>query len=291
MVLYSLQWLVQMTLSKARTSSAIVALVAMSTFGCNDSTGPGTVDASSALQSLSLGFQALTDAAGSGGVLIAAPDAATSLDAITPFLDRINVSIDESSQQMFALGLRETFPEGTCEEDIFFDPGAEPGTCTPAFNPLVLVLWQSHSATEVPDRMLFVLTEAGTTNFDFEVDPNASIALYMEGQDNPWISVIGNLSSQIAGTDQSCDDFTLPPYARSGDCNIANFTEQGSILFAPLQDPTGNDRIQVEIPQQSLHGLWLDVTEVQQISATASRIGLTRALAKRVNAARLAPAR
>jgi hypothetical protein len=281
-----------MTLSKARASSAVVALIAMFASGCNDSTGPGSVDASSALQSLSLGFEALGNAAGSGGVTISAPDAASSLDAIEPFLDRVNVSIDGSSQQMFGLGLRETFPAGTCEEDIFFDPNADPGTCTPVTSPVVLVLWQSHSATELPDRMLFVITNVGASNFDFEADPNASLALYMEDPDNPWISVIGNLSSQMTGTDEGCgDDFTLPPYARSGECNIANFSEQGSILFAPLQDPTGSDRIQIEIPQQSMHGLWLDVTEVQQVSATANRLGITRALARRVNAARLAPAR
>ncbi|MFL5636162.1 MAG: hypothetical protein ACJ79F_05555 [Gemmatimonadaceae bacterium] len=291
MVPYSLQWLVQMTLSKARTSSAIVALVAMFASGCNDSTGPGSVDASSALQSLSLGLQAFANASAGSGVV--APDVGTSFDAIAPFLDRVNVTIDGSSQQMFGLGVRETFPAGTCEEDIFFDPDfpPDPGSCTPALNPVILVLWQSHSATELPDRMMLVLTQAGTTNFDFEVDPNASVALYLEDQNNPWISVIGNLSSQIVETDQNCDGFPLPPYARSGDCTISNFSEHGSILFAPVQDPTGNDRIQVEIPQQSLHGLWLDVTEVQQISASASRIGLTRALTKRVNAARLTPTR
>ncbi|MFL5593488.1 MAG: hypothetical protein ACJ785_02630 [Gemmatimonadaceae bacterium] len=280
-----------MTLSKTRSSSAIVALLAMFASGCNDSTGPGTVDASSALQSLSLGLQALGTGSAEAGVT--APDLGTTFDAITPFLDQVNVSIDGSSEQMFGLGLRETFPDGTCEEDIFVDPNfpPDPGTCTPVFNPVVLMLWQAHSATELPDRLIFLITEAGPTNFDFEADPNASVALYMEGQDNLWISVIGTLSTQIAGGNQDCGDFPLPPYARSGDCNIAAFTEQGSVLFAPVQDPTGPDRISLEIPHQSLHGFWLNVTEVQQISATVGRVGFSRALAKRVNAVRLSRTR
>jgi hypothetical protein len=38
---------------------------------------------------------------------------------IGPLLGQVNVTIDGTSQAMFALGPRETFPLGRCEETLF----------------------------------------------------------------------------------------------------------------------------------------------------------------------------
>lgn len=240
---------------------------------CNDSTGPSKLEPNAALQSLVLGIGSVPF--GSGPVPIRAD---ASFAALAPLLDQVDVTIDGKTQSMFALGMRETFPAGTCLEDIFvfesFPP--EEGWCTPADTGLGVVLWQSHSAFAPPDRMILMIADVGTVNFDFDsfvvfdepnefttTFPRSGVAIYLEGEDNFWMSLSGSLTSQVAATSQSCG-IQLPPYAKAGSCSISTFDEQGAITFGRLTEtgPTA-ERLNVTIPRQSITGLWLNITETQ----------------------------
>jgi hypothetical protein len=263
--------------SPVRVATASVALLC-SLSACSDSSGPKKLDSSAALQSLALGVGALATVETPG----VGPMVGVNFDEIAPFLDQINVGIDGSSQTMFALGMRETFPAGTCIENIYVDPDfpPPPDICTSPQLGLGVLLWQSHSASAPPDRMIFLLADAGPISFDYgsnlyEIGPNPSplngIALYMEDVGNLenfadfWLSASGSLTSQIEATPQSCG-LPLPPYAKSGSCSIATFDEQGTITFAEFSEtgPTTNRRV-VTIPRQTIHGLWQSITETQPI--------------------------
>ena len=260
-----------MIASKARIHAALLVFATAFISACgSDSTGPGSIDSNAALQSLSLGLQ------GMGGVgSPTAPEINASFGGIAPLLDQVTVTVDGSSQTMFGLGLRETFPEGTCLETLYVDPAFPPlpGVCTPPPTGLVVVLWQSHSASRPPDRMVVIVADTGTKNFDpesgsgsYQLPLDFQFALYVEGEDNVWGSLSGTLTSRVAATTQSCD-LPLPPYAKAGVCNIATFDEQGSIVFEPfLSDAPSTRRLNLAIPRQTLHGLLLAISEVQPIS-------------------------
>jgi hypothetical protein len=123
--------------------------------------------------------------------------------------------------------------------------------------------------------MILIVADAGTSNFDFssstlEVLP--AFAIYIQGQDNIWGSLSGSLTSQVAGGSQTCD-IPLPPYAKSGACSIATFDEQGSIVFEDFTlDAPSTQRLTIAIPHQTLHGLWLAISEVQPVPFTANRL-------------------
>jgi hypothetical protein len=191
---------------------------------------------------------------------------------IARFLGQVNVSIDGTTQSMFALGTRQSFPAGTCMEDLFTSVSLPPYTdCTPPAPGVSIFLWQSHSASALPDRMIFIAADAGTSNFsfpdNFDFESPAvfpALAIYMQGTDSFWSSLSGSLTSQIAATSQSCD-LPLPPYAKAATCNVANFDEQGSITFEEFSENGLSGRhLTVTIPPQTVHGLWLDITETQQ---------------------------
>src|SRR5438034_495729 len=150
--------------SKARYSAIVVLATAFLSACGSDSTGPGSIDSNAALQSLSLGLQGVGDIGSP-----TAPPINASFGGIAPLLDQVTVTIDGASQTMFGLGLRETFPDGTCEETLFVDPAfpPEPGVCTPPLAGVAVILWQAHSATEPPDRMILIVADTGTSNFDF----------------------------------------------------------------------------------------------------------------------------
>lgn len=246
---------------------SVALLVSLSACG-SDSTGPSKLGSSAALQSLAMGMGAVVFI-GSPGVAPTARD----FSDIEPFLDQINVTIDGSSQSMFALGLRETFPEGSCIESIFVDPDFPPvpGQCTPPELGLGVLLWQSHSASAPPDRLIVLIADIGTINFasDFTSGSMPGVAIYMEELGDTWFAVAGTLTSQIAATAQSCG-LPLPPYAKSGACSIATFDEQGSITFEELTEtgPSTRHRV-VTIPRQTIHGLWQSITETQPIDLSA----------------------
>ena len=259
------------TKSPAHAAASCVALL-ISLSACGDSSGPSKLDSSAALQSLALGMGALVSVESPG----VAP-MVTDLSEIAPLLDQINVSIDESSQTMFALGVRESFPAGTCVENVFIDPAFPPlpGECTSPELGLGVLLWQSHSASAPPDRMIFLIADVGTTNFDFSSNfydpgptppPVPGVAIYLENVGEMWLSLSGTLTSQIAATTQACG-IPLPPYAKSGSCSVATFDEQGTITFEEFTEtgPSARHRV-VTIPRQTIHGLWQAITETQPVT-------------------------
>jgi hypothetical protein len=256
-----------MPMKKKLALVTIAAATVLST-ACGDSSGPGSVDADGALQSLALGLQGVI----TGGGSPTTPDITTAFAGIAPLLTQAAITIDGHSQPMYAVGLRESFPEGTCEEDLFVDPAFpnEPGVCTaPSLN-TALVFWQSHSAQEPPDRMLFVVADPGTVSFDFDGTVESELpafAFYIEGEDNLWGSLSGALTSTITSLNQPCAT-ELPPYAKSGTCNFASFDEDGDLVLEPFSfdEPTSTQRKTIEIPRQTVHGLWLDITEVQPVT-------------------------
>jgi len=248
--------------------TALCTGLLLSLFACgSDSTGPSSLDSNAALQSLSLGLGAISD--------LESPEAAplnASFSAIAPLLDQINVTIDGTSRTMFGLGLRESFPAGTCAETLFIDPlfPPEPGVCTPPFLGLALVLWQSHAANAPPDRMIFIVGDVGTSSFDNLITSPSDlvlslVAIYLEGQDSFWISASGALTSQVAATSQSCS-IPLPAFAKSATCSIATFDEEGAISFEQLSDVPSTARLNITIPRQTVHGIWQAVTETQPIT-------------------------
>ena len=246
--------------------AALCAGLLLSLSGCGDSTGPSDLDPSAALQSLALGLGPISE---SPALLDA------SFGGIAPLLDQISVTIDGKSQTMFALGLRESFPPGTCEESIFieFPPPPGPATCTPMMQGVGVILWQSHSASAPPDRLIVIFGDVGTSNFDFLAsltstsDVLPASAFYREGEDNGWVSLSGTLTSQVATTNQTCS-LPLPPYAKAATCSIATFDEQGSIVFEPFNafSPIpSTKRLTLTIPRQTIHGLWQAITETQPV--------------------------
>jgi hypothetical protein len=253
--------------SLPRVTAACVGLI-ISLSACGDSTGPGELDSDSALRSLALGMGRLAHLESAEDLPVSAL-----LAAIGPILDQVEVTVDGKSQTMFALGLRESFPAGTCVENLFIYPSfpPEPGVCTPPPLGLALILWQSHSAFLQPDRLIFIAADVGTSNFDFfssltaPIDVLPAFAIYLEGQDNIWLSRSGTLTSQVAATSESCA-LPLPPYAKSGSCNVATFDEEGAITFEELSEMSqipSTRRLNITIPRQTVHGLWQVITETQ----------------------------
>jgi hypothetical protein len=246
-------------ITRERVTAAGAALLLFLAACGSDSTGPSTtLDATAALHSLALGIA--TD--GSSGVYT--PE---SLASFAPQLDQVNVTINGKPQSMFALGLRETYPAGTCMEKLIVDPlnPNPPDQCTPPDFTFALILWQSHSADAPPDRLALIAGDVGPMNFaDVTTGTGAppGFALYTEGQDEVWVSVSGTFMSNVTASNQSCA-VPLPPYAKSGSCNVAAFDEQGTINFEPVTGVTTKDLV---IPRQTIDGIWLDITETQTVT-------------------------
>src|SRR3954469_19098505 len=142
----------------------IFAGLVLSLAACSDSTGPNNLDSSAALRSLSLGVTGLAGGASPAAVSLSA----SSFAAIAPLLNKVNVTIDGTSREMFALGVRESFPDGTCEESLFVPSfPTDPSICTPPSLGVLLLLWRSHSDKAPPDRIIIIAADEGTSNFDF----------------------------------------------------------------------------------------------------------------------------
>jgi hypothetical protein len=255
--------------SLSRVTAAYFALF-ISISACGDSTGPGELDSTGALQSLALGMGAFAGVYSRETVRVFSV-----FGGIDPIIDQVDVTIDGGSQRMFALGLRESFPPGTCVENIFSDPSfpPEPGVCTPPPLGIALMLWQSHSAFRPPDRLLFIAADVGTSNFEFDffsspaepVDMFPAFAMFVEGDHSFWMSVSGTLTSHVTATSESCA-IALPPYAKAGSCSVANFDEEGAIAFEEMSEFSpipSTRRLNVTIPRQTVRGLWQTITETQ----------------------------
>lgn len=257
----------------AAISAAV--LIALLTACGSDSTGPAPSPLSSeaALQSLALGLGSLSGTAVPLSTLL--PSAGSG----EAQLDQVEVNINGKAVSMFALGWRVTFPAGTCEETLFIYPDflPLPGECTPPTLGLTLILWEATTASRSPDRMMIVVADVGTANFSLDFDPfgggNAlpAVAVYIEAPDKLWLAGSGSLTSQVSPGSQACSA-PLPPFAKSGSCNIATFSESGTIGFEELtfggsSAPTARN---VVIPPQTLRGILLDITETTPIQFPAA---------------------
>jgi hypothetical protein len=245
-----------------RISGVLACAALLSLAACSDSSGPNSLDATSALQSLRLGLGGISDIEGPSGATVVG-----SLGVIAPLLDQINVTIDGKSQTMFGLGLRDTYPAGACEEEIFSDPDfpPPPGQCTPMSLGVVLVLWQSHSAGAPPDRMILMAGDEGTTSFDFaSITSVPGVAFYLDGS-NFYISTSGTLTSHVASSGTTCT-VPLPVYAKSATCTLAAFNEQGTITVEADPTSPSDAKHTLTIAPQTVDGVWLSITELQPIS-------------------------
>jgi hypothetical protein len=253
---------------RVRKVHALIAAATIAVSACSDSTGPGSLDSHAALQSLALGLGQLGPTESP-----TAMDADAAFSSIAPLLNQVTVAIDGTPQSMYAFALRESFPAGTCLEDLFPDPFLPPdqGTCTPPPPEVAAILWQTHSASAPPDKLLLLVGNVGTTSYEFSLDsPDfPAMATYIEGPEGFWESTSGTLTTQVASTNQGCN-ITLPPYVKSGSCSFATFTAQGSIVFEEFSFGTVElspgvtvATKTINIPSITLHGLWLSITEIQ----------------------------
>jgi hypothetical protein len=257
-----------LSMRKLSGLTPVCAGLFLSLAACSDSTGPNNLDSSAALRSLSLGVAGLAD-----GASPAAGSLAAAFGAIAPVLEKVNVTIDGTSREMFALGLRESFPPGTCEESLFglsFPP--DPSICTPPSAGVLILLWQSHSDKAPPDRIIVIAADEGTSNFDFYSSDDLvipALALYLEGQnaDNIMFSDTGTLTSHVTATGPTCN-IPLPPYAAAATCNISSFDEEGTISFSGFSDTPTASKV-VTIPRQTIHGLWEDITQTRPFTPVA----------------------
>jgi hypothetical protein len=252
---------------------SFTAIAMLSLTACSDSTGPST-DAEGALQSLSL---AIGGMAGTDGPITATM--VGSLSKLAPFIDQVQVVVAGKSYTMNALGIRESFPEGTCFETIFVTPGFPPpaGSCTPLPPATVLLFWQSRSRNSPPDRMLIVSGSDGTSDFGFDVSSSLpelsdsfALALYSEGTGKGAISTAGRLTMHVSAGSQSCD-LPLPPYAKSATCSISSFAAQADATmeeFDGLSDSGTTKTLSLSIPQQTVHGVWEAITETKPFVLT-----------------------
>jgi hypothetical protein len=265
----------------AAAAASVCLLFSLS--ACSDSTGP-LVDAHGALQSLSLAI---------GGVAAPGTPGASSLsasfDVMEPLLDHVTVTVDGKSRTMYGLAVRETFPAGTCEENLIIYPDFPPvpGDCTPMTLGTQIILWESHAANRPPESLVFIAADEGSTTFSLDgTDPllSSSLALFIDGQTNSggqtrfWLSTAGTLNTQTTSTGQSCS-IPLPPYAKSGTCQFAAFDEQGAITFE-LVTESGTSAAQrtIAVPRQTLHGIWEQITETQPF--TVPPLGAIRGLSR-----------
>lgn len=263
-----------------RPKNLIIALAFIGVAACADSTGPGSVDADAALRSLSLG---LGSEAGNG-VLFALPTSALGTARV---LDQIDVGINGRTERMYALGLRVTYPGGTCLESlVIFPPSQEfPIGCTPPPHGLVLVLWQTRSGSRPPESLVIISADVGTSNFGFafgafpyeetEFSPFGAFAVYINGREELWSSSGGTLTSQVTATSETCN-VPAPPFAKASTCHIANFAESGQITFERFDftlfgsgPVPPRQTMEFVIPQHSIRGILQAITQIQPITLPA----------------------
>lgn len=264
-----------------RSKHLLTAFAFLGVAACADSTGPGNVGDDDAMRSLSMG---LSSGAGMPLPFALSPSA---IGSAARGIDRINVGIDGTPQTMYALGLRVTYPTGTCLENLFvFSPpivifGAE---CTPPPLGLLLVLWQTRSGSRPPERMILISGDVGSSTFsnvttlpleatDYSFSP--AFAIQINDREEFWTSIAGVLESQVTATSESCN-VPPPAFAKSSSCNVASFTESGQITFERFDfnaftagPPPPRQTMELVIPSQSLRGILQAVTEVKPVAIPA----------------------
>jgi hypothetical protein len=249
-----------MSFNKVRSlpgATAACAGLLLSLSACvTDSFGPaGPFDNTGALQSLVLGI-------GPTGASDIFGPAVTSLGSFASHLDQINVTVNGVAQTMFALGLQENYPAGTCVETLIVTTNP-PGTCTPLPYSLGVIVWQSHAANVPPDRLAFMIGNPGTNDF---LDPGTGVSyplgVYFEVGNDIWDSQSGTLTSNVAATTEACI-VPIPRYAATGSCSFATFDEEGTINFVPESTTIP---VTIVIPRQTFRGILQTITTVVPIN-------------------------
>jgi len=264
-----------MNISRLKTFGLALALLGAS--ACADSTGPGNVDPDDALRSLSLALGSEGD-----GFLFALP--ASSLGSAR-VLDQIDVGVNGRTERMYALGLRVTYPAGTCLESLVIFPPSQgfPSGCTSPPHGLVLVLWQTTSGSRPPESLAIISADVGTSSFDFDFDeyvpggelelrPFGAFAMYLNDREEFWSSIGGTLTSQVTATSETCS-VPAPPFAKASTCHIATFAESGQITLERLDldffdagPAAPRVTMDLVIPPQSIRGILQAITQIQPIT-------------------------
>ena len=259
-----------------RSGHFLAAVAFLGMAACADSTGPGNVGDDDAMRSLTRG---LSSAPGTLPFALSPSAIGTAARGI----DRINVGIDGIPHTMYALGLRVTYPAGTCMETlvVYSPPIVSFGPeCTPPPLGLLLVLWETRSGSRPPERVILISGDVGSSTFsnmatlslqtpDYIFFP--AFAIQINDREEFWTSIAGVLESQVTATSESCN-VPPPAFAKSSSCNVASFTESGHITFERFDfnpftpgPPPPSQTMELVIPSQSLRGILQAVTEVKPI--------------------------
>lgn len=222
--------------------AGVVWLIALAACGGDNGTSPRPVSpltTGDALASLTNGMGGV-----SGSVLPAGSTLASGVLSTLPAaaVGQATVQLDGVPTTMFALGMRTTYPAGTCLEQLVGAPGISLGTsCTAPPGGLVLVLWQTESASVAPDRIILIMADLGSVNFADLSSATASapgasfppIAVYLERSGALWFANAGSVSSAATPTARTC---TTPRvgFIATATCSFAAFASTGHISFAPL---------------------------------------------------------
>ncbi|MGI8510827.1 MAG: hypothetical protein ACR2MQ_16080 [Gemmatimonadaceae bacterium] len=252
--------------------ASVVWLIAVAACGGDNGTSPrpaSPLNTGDALASLANGMDGVSGSvlpAGStltSGALSALPSAA---------VGQATVQLDGIPTTLFALGMRTTYPAGTCLERLVGAPSISSGTsCTAPPGGLMLILWQTESASLAPDRIILIMADLGSVNFADLSNatafvPGASfppIAIYLERSGALWFANAGSLSSAAVSTAGTC---TTPRvgFIAAATCGFATFASTGHISFAPLpftgSATTGSHSL--DISASAIPGIVTNVTSI-----------------------------
>ncbi len=236
-------------------------------------TAPAALSSQDALQSLTTGLSTLVQATASTSsslpIAMLPPISASQQTLVS----QISVTVDDSTVQMFGLAQRIVYPPHSCLEQLIGMVNfADPTSCTAPPGAVLLILWQTSSASQPPNRILVISADTGTANFADQPFVDASFseggafpvgALLWEQNGMVWESSGGSLTSTIMQGDETCT-VVLPLFVKAEVCNLGTFTESGDLSFLPiiLQRPaTGTHTI--ALSAQAIHGI------IQTVTATA----------------------
>lgn len=249
--------------------TAISLLILAVACGGDNSTEPGTstpaVSAQDALASLASGLSGTTMTTGGAAALGTASIATITASQV----GQATVIVDGKSVQTFALAAQATFPPGTCLEQVVSTLSTTPprSACTAPPAGLVLILWQTNSATARPDRIVIVYADLGSVTFSgFAALASAGItypplAIYLERGGAISVSSAGSFASSIKGTGQACS-LPVPSFATSATCTRATFSTAGHISFTsvPLNGAAATGSHSLELPPTEVPGFIENVT-------------------------------
>jgi len=256
----------------------LAVVVVISVVACGgDSTAPSAparLSAREALQSLTRGLTSLNQSPASSSTALTLGILPPIADSQAVLVGQITASIDGSPVPMFAIAQRVVYPHGNCFEQLITGSNfTNSGSCTGLPGGLSMILWQTSSAAQAPDRVIVVLADTGTSSFAdlFSIDASfttggsfPAFALYLERGGALWATSSGSLTSTVVATGQSCTTI-LPLFATSATCSVGSFSESGSLTFSLFDPgaPTATGTHTVAISAQGLGGI------IQTVSATA----------------------